>query len=374
MTVLYSEQPQTTDFITIKGIRTRLGLEKNQLGNFIIRELLDNALDFIESNAKEFVKLNINPYIHLILSEEEETEIGKVTKITVRNSNPIEIGDVFTEDQVEKIFDFDNYYSSKRNQYHISRGALGGAFKEILGIPYALAVEGSSINIKNYEDWKYPLQINISNKRLIDVRIEIVDKIRKKIKSKIIDNKTPVPSIDNDNNNYTEIIIYIPTNELDYKYIDSVFKEYVLINTHIDFKSKLADSKIENEYEATQAIKDWKNKQSIYYYSLKEFKDLIHSFESSNDSLNVYEEFIHKDFREGYTLEKSKKFATLTFGQLKQDDSKIEDIYHLLKRNVGPIRERQSSSLRDLELPFDIKQNIRSKALCERFQQVFFWM
>ena len=40
MTVLYSEQPQTTDFITIKGIRTRLGLEKNELGIFIIRELI----------------------------------------------------------------------------------------------------------------------------------------------------------------------------------------------------------------------------------------------------------------------------------------------------------------------------------------------
>ena len=123
MTVLYSEQPQTTDFITIKGIRTRLGLEKNELGIFTIRELFDNALDFIESNAKKFIKINKNPYIYLIVSEEEETEIGKVTKITVRNSNSVKYRDkeneILTEDQVEKIFNFDNYYSSKRNQYHI---------------------------------------------------------------------------------------------------------------------------------------------------------------------------------------------------------------------------------------------------------------
>src|SRR5215217_2348310 len=332
MTILYSEQHQTTDFITIKGIRTRLGLEKNELGIFIIRELIDNALDFIESNTKEFVKLNRSPYIHLIASEEEKTEIGKVTKVIVRNSNPIGI-DVFTEDKIKKIFDFDNYYSSTRNQYHISRGALGGAFKEILGISYALAVEDSSINLVNYEDWKYPLQINISNKRLIDIRIEIVDKIRKKLKSKIIYKKTPVTTtgIDKDSNDYIEIITYIPTKVLDYKYIDSVLKEYVLTNTHIDFKSKLPDSDIENEYEAIQKIKDWKNKQSIYYYSLNEFKDLIHSFELSNDSLNVYEEFLHTDFREGYTLEKTKEFETLTFGELKRDDSKIENIYQLLK-------------------------------------------
>ena len=44
-------------------------------------------------------------------------------------------------------------------------------------------------------------------------------------------------------------------------------------------------------------------------------------------------EFIHTDFREGYTLERTKEFETLTFGQLKQDDSKIENIYQLLKRN-----------------------------------------
>ncbi len=369
MTILYSEQAQTTDFITIKGIRTRLGLDKKDLDVFVIRELFDNALDFIESNAKEFVKRNKTPYIHLISSEEEN---GKVTKITVRNSNPlVGIDNVFSDSQIEKIFNFDNYYSSKRNQYHLSRGALGGAFKDILGITYALAVQGedSSNNIATYQDWKYPLQINISNKRLIEVRIEIVNKIRKKIQSKIDFKNIELEKNDSDNNDYTEITIYIPK-KIDYQDIHSVFQDYAIINTHIDFKSKLGDY-IEITYKATQEIKDWKNKQSIYYYSLNEFKDLIRSFESSNDSLNVYEELIHTDFREGWTLEKSKEFETLTFGELKQDDRKIENIYQLLKDNVPSIREKQSASSRDLELPFDIKQNIRRKALTERFEQVF---
>ena len=219
MTVLYSEQPQTTDFITIKGIRTRLGLEKKYFVDFAIRELFDNASDFIDFHAKEFVKTNKTPYIYLIVSEEEN---GKVTKITVRNSNPVKYRDkekeILTDDQIKKIFNFDNYYSSKRNQYRLSRGALGGAFKDILGITYALAVEDSNNNnndITNYEDWKYPLQINLSNKRLIEVRIEVIDKIRKKIQSKI-----DIKSIDSNNNNnvddddYTEITIYIPKKEV----------------------------------------------------------------------------------------------------------------------------------------------------------------
>ena len=94
-------------------------------------------------------------------------------------------------------------------------------------MPLQLRIQVINNDIKNYEDWKYPLQINISNKRLIEVRIEVIDKIRKKIKSKIID----IKSIDSTNNNndddndYTEIIIYIPTNELNYNgIIDSVFK------------------------------------------------------------------------------------------------------------------------------------------------------
>ena len=377
MTILYSEQAQTTDFITIKGIRTRLGLDKKDLDVFVIRELLDNALDFIDSNTKEFIKLNKTPYIHLIVSEEEN---GKVTKITVRNSNPlVKINDVFSEDQIEKIFNYDNYYSSKRNQYRLSRGALGGAFKDILGITYALAVEDPDNNndIKEYEDWKYPLQINISNKRLIDVRIEIVDKIRKKIQSKIDPKNIELVEVDknepNNNNNdneYTEITIYIPK-KLNHDKISLVFREYATINTHIEFRSKLSNIKFSPTYTATQDIKDWGNKQSIYYYSLNEFKDLIRSFESNNDSLNVYDELIHTDFREGYTLGKSKEFETLTFGELKRDDSKIENIYKLLKDNVDSIGERKSTSSRDLTLPFDIKQNVRSKALCERFEEVF---
>jgi hypothetical protein len=61
-------------------------------------------------------------------------------RIIVRNSN--EYGKaVFSKDMLQSIFSFDTFYSSKRNQYKISRGALGDAFKGILCIPYVLARE-----------------------------------------------------------------------------------------------------------------------------------------------------------------------------------------------------------------------------------------
>ena len=46
------------------------------------------------------------------------------------------------------------------------------------------------------------------------------------------------------------------------------------------------------------------------------------------------------------------------------------NIYTLLKQNVGPIGE-QSDTHRPLELPFDIKQNVRKEALKERLEQIF---
>jgi hypothetical protein len=143
---------------------------------------MDNAIDFIDSNSKKFVELDETPYIHLIISEEKDKSTGKkVSKIVVRNSNA---GlKVFSNDQIERIFNFERYYSSKRNRYQISRGALGGAFKDILGIPYALAFEDIE-STANYEDWKYPMQINIANDKSIDVRIEITDKIKKRLNRK----------------------------------------------------------------------------------------------------------------------------------------------------------------------------------------------
>ena len=71
---IYSDEAQTTDYITIKGIRTRLGIPDKDFDIFIIKELIDNALDFIDTNAKKFVGLNQNPYVHLIISAEEEQE------------------------------------------------------------------------------------------------------------------------------------------------------------------------------------------------------------------------------------------------------------------------------------------------------------
>ena len=349
---LWSEQARSTDYITTKGLMKLLGIRRKELHIFLEQELFDNALDFIESNIKEFIKLNKKPYIKLIVSKEENNQ---VTKISVRNSNFGKYKEIFTDDQIKKIFNFDNFYSSKRNQYRIKRGALGDAFKEILWIPYALAVEDS--DIQDYEGWKYPLQINVSNTRLIEVRVNVFDKIKQIPKSKFayIDNN------ENKEEDYTEISVYIPSKECNLGRILHTFKQYALANPHIDFEADFDKNTIKLSYPSTQNIKNWSNKTSVYYSSLDEFKNLVYgSDSSSSDSLNVYNEFIHTRFREGWIIRKElwwNEFETLTFRDLKRDNSKIEYIYQLLKKNLESIGQRRSTSKsHDLELPFDLNK------------------
>ncbi len=96
---VYSKVPQIYDYLSIQGINTKFGLNSTDFDIFILKELLDNALDFIEQNAKEFVN-GKSPFIEVIITEDN---IREVTEIRVRNSNA-GINNIFTEERINKIF------------------------------------------------------------------------------------------------------------------------------------------------------------------------------------------------------------------------------------------------------------------------------
>lgn len=175
---IYSTVPQIYDYLSIQGLNTKFGLNSTDFDIFIIKEALDNALDFIESNAKEFVN-GKRPFIHVIITQEVKDDVGEVTKIRIRNSNA-GINNIFSQERINKIFDLPYYHGSKRYRHKINRGELGDAFKAILCIPYAIAVHNID---KNYElkNWNYPLEINVSNDNTsIKIKIDNIDKIRRK--------------------------------------------------------------------------------------------------------------------------------------------------------------------------------------------------
>lgn len=133
---IFSTQRSQMDYVTWKGVENRTGIERRNVYDFILKELLDNAVDFLEQSLHNDIA-TAQPEIHVRLEEQLQQ---RSFRIVVRNSN---YGGkaAFSKSMLECIFNFDRLYSSKRNQFKINKGALGDAFKEVLCIPYALARE-----------------------------------------------------------------------------------------------------------------------------------------------------------------------------------------------------------------------------------------
>jgi hypothetical protein len=79
---------------------------------------------------------------------------------------------------IQSIFNYDSFYSTKRNLYKISRGALGDALKEVACIPYAIA------DRYDVQGWQEPLIITTSSGKRFHIRIQI-DKLEQTIHSEV---------------------------------------------------------------------------------------------------------------------------------------------------------------------------------------------
>jgi uncharacterized protein YeeX (DUF496 family) len=157
------------DYVTLEGIENRTGVGRENLYGFILKELLDNTLDFLEmQSAKEHLKEEVpKAEVKVLITKED-----RILRILVYNSNDYGKA-TFSKDKLKSIFNFDTFYSSKRNQYKVSRGALGDAFKEILCIPYALSREQ---NIQ----WNEPMIVRstingLSQTFLISLKIDRIN-------------------------------------------------------------------------------------------------------------------------------------------------------------------------------------------------------
>ena len=332
------------DYVKSKGIKTRTGVEEEDFGIFVLKELIDNAIDFIEDHVSAFLRKDETPIIKVIIDQ-----INSITKIRVINSNA-EI-DVFSKDLVRQIFKFTKFYSSKRNRYQISRGALGDALKEVLCVPYALADK------KEIENWNHGLEITTDNKNF-NIRIGI-DKIRQKIKPDI-----KIKKVNNNNNQkFTEISISLPE-ILDYSLVDQYLFQYSILNPHMEFYFQLPKTinnhnntftENNNHLKSVQQLKGYSNRQSIYYYSLTEFKNLIFSIE--DDNLPIY--YLVKDFREATNIKKDQLLTSI--GHLKHHTDEIVRLYQQIRNTLPPKSK--------LELPFELSKISRQDAFKKRLEQ-----
>jgi hypothetical protein len=109
--VFTSSDPNFWDYVRLKDFTKKTGIEAKDCHAFCIKKLNDNAGDFIEkyrySNAV------------IVLDIINDKKNGIMT-ISVSNSN---FGNITVFDNLEQTFNYKRSYSSKSNQYRVTRGA-----------------------------------------------------------------------------------------------------------------------------------------------------------------------------------------------------------------------------------------------------------
>jgi hypothetical protein len=141
-------------YITIKAIESDTSYLQFQWFLFALKELLDNAWDFLNdhypNSPKEDRKIAVT--IKVDLKPEGEKNI---LRIAVRNSN---VDDIRVFGGLNSVFDFDQWYSTKRYQHRETCGSLGDFLKRALGMGYASWTEGvNDDNSFTDEQWEEPL-------------------------------------------------------------------------------------------------------------------------------------------------------------------------------------------------------------------------
>lgn len=344
---IFSTQKSQMDYVTWKGIESRTGIEKKNAYEFVLKELLDNAVDFLEDQHNN--SSSTQPEIQVTFKER-----AKLFRIGVRNSN---YGGkaAFSRQMLKSIFDFDRFYSSKRNQFKITKGALGDAFKEILCIPYALAREELGIE---GEGWDEPLIIRDYNaNRVFSIHLT-VDRINQTIQSEVRESKI---SADANHRYSTEIEVAFPIVRGANR---SLFLDYMMYYatfvTHIGFSFEDENLEFSFRYKQLQTINPkWKNQSSIYYYEPAQFQDFILGLENNDSEMYTV---LYKTFRGASNMKKT-ELTKMTIGQLKQSRKHMCELYNELRSSMNPAST--------LALPFDATKKVREPALKTRIEYLY---
>lgn len=376
---LYSSEASNADYFTLAGVCKRTGASKDELAVWATRQVLENAIDFNESNYDE--KIHSRTPTITVSTKYDPKKNQLVIKVSNPNFGLHEIG--FTETRIYRIFEnLDRFVSSKRNWFKLFRGYQGDAMKEELGIPTALA----SVYNKGRSEWNEPLIIINGAGQEFKIRI-VIDKLSGRNYAKIETNQT------NKRDNITEVEIRLPYDEdiIDLDDIKIMLIKYSILNTHISFDFDLVDyidtdspfevyEPYQKHLPATQDMyisdTSYKRLTRIYHFNLSVFENLLYTLESKN--LLIYD-ILRAHFKEGHWISRDKDLL-VPIGELqnmpeKESKRKIKDIFLRLRKarandsmELGPSRDDLKTK-RDM-LPFHARD--RPGAIVKRIEQLGF--
>ena len=106
-----------SDYFTADGLETLAGVSWHQYETFILKELLDNALDATENQETRKIEVRLEP-------------AGDVKRLSVFDNGPGISGRLLDQIYAQ----FDSYVSSKKGYRAPTRGYQGNALKTVIGI------------------------------------------------------------------------------------------------------------------------------------------------------------------------------------------------------------------------------------------------
>ncbi|MGC1135169.1 MAG: hypothetical protein WA941_20240 [Nitrososphaeraceae archaeon] len=378
------------DYFTRDGVILRTGFS-NLRDWFLlcIKELLDNAVDFLVRNYQAAD----NCIIAVEIFKDDN-----FFHLKVRNSNYNNCEAFMNK---PAIFNYDGRYGSKQDLHIISRGMLGDAQKQILAFGYILIHlhdDGSEFKEKQ---WNKPLIIRHNGK---EYKIYLkVDKARQVSIVSGLDQATgEVQHTD------TEIELTLPIpdeirNDLNRKCIENFCKKYPLFTTDITFKFQITDNSsygfaaeepaqisdldseipriilttiadespratLNIEYNALHPIsrEPWYKQNSVHSYTAEEFKRRIVNMDSKQAKEICVYDFL-ATYREGRNSKKTSENQILVAELLLlpdgDRDKKIELFYNQLKAALPPLVK--------LALPYTTNKEERKNALIARCNRLY---
>lgn len=121
-------------YIDVRDIESETSYPRGKWHLFALKELMDNGWDFENDYYTDSSRENRNIAVTVRIEWDKH-----LLRLTVRNSN---VDNIPVFDDLDQIFNFDIWYSTKRYQHRETTGSLGDFLKRSLGMGYAAWTDG----------------------------------------------------------------------------------------------------------------------------------------------------------------------------------------------------------------------------------------
>jgi hypothetical protein len=318
------------DFVRMDGLRRATGRPPHEWDLYILKELLDNALD---ADEVEWRKDVTNAPDIKVCSEYIPVPQLKSQQLTVEVSNRA----LFPTEQILDIFDTRRYTSHKAFIKGLTRGALGNALKTLLGVPYVMRNQTAG-------DWKLALKpLSICSRGIEYLPRYHVDTLAQTVETTCEENScAPVEG--------TSISIGLDHFGQEHPRTLAEIKafawQYHLCNPHaaMSWSVAIGDEEWEELYEPDL---HWTNKfrgtAPIHWYSLTAFREVLAALYREQQTVHG-DKFLTLDtvYSRFADLEGSispEQFSTLHTSRITPDDIGgpiTEELYHMMRRTTPP--------------------------------------